>query len=269
MPKDPDIKKSKKSDDKSESAKKTTKTSTKKPDSKSVGVKSTASSVQANFKDKLKKIGVKKKPTRKTVSIVIASILAIIVALIAVFGVAIYKYRADNRAVRIAAQIVPYPVTSVNGNVIWNIATYNQYLFERSSIKKFYESQGQDLNSQEGKEKMKQLEQDLIKQLQDNILIAQQARKYGTRITSKEVDNEFNDLVKNAGGTDKVKATLTKLYGWTIADFKEKIRQSLLQKKLAEKAPCSGLPSCTSWRRWAAASRPMCGGSCFFDSWAG
>lgn len=238
MPKDPDIKKSKKSkksDDKIKESKKTTNTATKKSDTKSGGVRATASNMQAGFKDKLKKIGVKKKPSRKTVSIVIASILGAIAVLIAVFGVAIYKYRADNRAVRIAAQIVPYPVTSVNGNVIWNIATYNQYLFERTSIKKFYESQGQDLNSKEGKEKMKQLEQDLIKQLQDNILIAQQARKYGIRISSKDVDNEFNDLVKNAGGMDKVKATLTKLYGWTIDDFKEKIRQSLLQKKLAEK----------------------------------
>ncbi len=235
MPKDPDIKKSKKSDDKTKTPKKNTNTATKKSDTKSGGVKAAASSVQASFKDKLKKIGVKKKPSRKTVSIVVASILGAIIVLIAVFGVAIYKYRADNRAVRIAAQIVPYPVTSVNGNVIWNIATYNQYLFERASIKKFYESQGQDLNSKEGKEKMKQLEQDLIKQLQDNILIAQQARKYGIKITSKEVDNEFNDLVKNAGGIDKVKSTLTKLYGWTIDDFKEKIRQSVVQKKLAEK----------------------------------
>ena len=237
MPKDPDIKKSRTTSDAAAKSKKDTKASTKttKTDKEKKTVKSVAASTQANFKDKLKKFGIKKRPTRKTVSIIGASILGIILVLIAGFGVAIYKYRADNRAVRIAAQIVPYPVISVNGNILWNIATYHQYLFERTSIKKFYESQGQDLNSAEGKAKLKQLQQDLIKQLGDNILIAQQARKYGVRVTSKEVENEFNDLVKNAGGMDKVKTTLTKLYGWTIDDFKEKIRQSLVQKKLAEK----------------------------------
>lgn len=238
MPKDPDIKRSSKSSRTDEADKKiakSTKETAKKKTGDKKSVKSTASSAQANFKEKLKKIGIKKRPTRKTVSIIGAAALGVVAILIAVFGVAIYKYRADNRAVRIAAQIVPYPVVSVNGNIIWNIATYNQYLFERSSIKKFYESQGQDLNSTEGKAKLKQLQQDLIKQLGDNILIAQQARKYGVRVTSKEVDNEFNDLVKNAGGMDKVKTTLTKLYGWTVSDFKEKIRQSLVQKKLAEK----------------------------------
>ncbi len=241
MPKDPDIKKSKSTKKTTTKAAtkvedKTKKTSTAKSDTaKPAGVKASTASAQSSFKDKLKKIGIKKKPTRKTVSIIGATVLGIIIALIAIFGVAIYKYRADNRAVRIAAQIVPYPVVSVIGNVIWNIATYNQYLFERASIKKFYESQGQDLKSADGKAKLKQLEQDLIKQLSDNLLIAQQARKYGVRVTSKEVDSEFNELVKNAGGMDKVKTTLTKLYGWTIPDFKEKIRQSLLQKKLAEK----------------------------------
>ncbi|MSR89706.1 hypothetical protein EXS53_02145 [Patescibacteria group bacterium] len=41
--------------------------------------------------------------------------------------------------------------------------------------------------------------------------------------------------MKTAGGIDKVKETLIKLYGWTVADFKEKIQQSIVQKKLAEK----------------------------------
>ena len=134
-----------------------------------------------------------------------------------------------------ASKVVPYPVASVNGNWFWNTVTYNQYLFELASIQKFYTSQGQDLNSQEGKQKLSQLKNDIIIQLENNLIIEQQARKYGIKVTNKEITDQYNELVKNAGGVEKVKTTLDKLYGWTIDDFKEKIKQSVLQKKLAEK----------------------------------
>ncbi len=190
---------------------------------------------QQSFQERLSKLGVKNGPSKKTVSLIAGGVAAVILLSIIAFGVAIYKYKQTNRAVRIVASIVPYPVSSVNGNVIWNTTSYKDYLFELASVKKFYTSQGQDLNSAEGKKKLAQLKQDLIKQQEDNLLAEQAARKYKIVVTNKEVDAEFNELVKNAGGIDKVKTTLTKLYGWTVDDFRQKVRESIVQKKLGEK----------------------------------
>lgn len=225
MPKDPDIKSSSKPSKsvKPKPVKKTAKTSLK------------AKAKQLSFKDKLNKFGIKKKHNKKTIVTVGVSALVALLVTVSVFGVVIYRYKSSNRAVKIASKIVPYPVASVNGNWFWNTVTYNQYLFELASIQKFYTSQGQDLNSQEGKQKLSQLKNDIIIQLENNLIIEQQARKYGIKVTNKEINDQYDELVKNAGGVEKVKTTLDKLYGWSVEDFREKIKQSVLQKKLAEK----------------------------------
>ncbi len=80
-----------------------------------------------------------------------------------------------------------------------------------------------------------ELKQELIKQLEDNQIIRQEAAKERIKVTQKEVDEEYNKLVENAGGPHKVKETLQNLYGWTVPQFKEKVRFSLIQKKLADK----------------------------------
>lgn len=244
MAQDPDIKESKKPA-KSTAHKASSKPAKgKRPEAKpskseaATETKATASestTKQQSFQDRLHKLGVKNGPNKKTVGLIVGGVVAVILLTIIAFGVAIYKYKQTNRAVRIVASVVPYPVSSVNGNVIWNTTIYKDYLFELASVKKFYTSQGQDLNSAEGKKKLAQLKQDLIKQQEDNLLVEQAARKYKIVVTNKEVDAEFNELVKNAGGIDKVKSTLDKLYGWTVDDFREKVRESIVQKKLGEK----------------------------------
>lgn len=224
MPKDPDIK------GKPKSAKKPVKKNAGKTSSKtSKTIKS------ASFKEKLQKIGIKTGPNKKQIVIISSAVASVVVIALIVFGVLVYKYKQDNKVVTAVAKVVPYPVASVNGSPIWNTASYNDYLFELASIKKFYQSQGQDLNSDEGKKRLVDLKKELIKQLEDNLIVIEQARKNKITVTKAEIDKEYNELAKNAGGPDKVKETLDKLYGWSINDFKTKIRFSLIQKKLADK----------------------------------
>lgn len=224
MSKDPDIK----------NTSKTVKKSANKSSAKTgSGSKKTVKT--ASFKEKLQKFGIKTGPNKKQIVIISSIIAAAILIALSVFGVLVYKYKQDNKVVSAVAKVIPYPVASVNGSVIWNTASYSDYLFELASIKKFYQSQGQDLNSDEGKKRLTELKKELVKQLEDNLIIIEQARKNKITVTKAEVDKEYNELAKNAGGPDKVKETLDKLYGWSVNDFKNKIRFSLMQKKLADK----------------------------------
>ena len=229
MPKDPDIT--------SSSKKKSTKSSksTAKKSSKTTAAKSAIAKTSLSFKDKLNKLGVDPKKNKKTIRNVGIGALVALLMIITVFGVLIYKYKVGNRAVKIASKVVPYPVASVNGNIIWNTASYNDYLFELASAQKYFASQNQDFSSDEGKQQLLQFKQDLIKQLEDDLIVSQQASKYGIKVSGKEVDEKFNQLVKDAGGIDQVKRTLDKLYGWSTGDFKDKIRQQLLRQKLSDK----------------------------------
>lgn len=228
MPKDPDIKSSKKTAKKSKILDK----------AKSIGKpkdKAKGSTKKPSFQDKLNKIGVKTEPHKKQIVTIGVGALVALVVTVAVFGVFIYKYKSTNRAVKIASKIVPYPVASVNGNYIWNTASYNQYLFSLATFQKYYESQGQDLKSAESKQRLAQVKNDIITQLEDNEIVRQQAAKYGIKVTNKEVQAQYDTLVKEAGGAEKVKTTLEKLYGWTVSDFKDEISKSLLRQKLADK----------------------------------
>lgn len=190
---------------------------------------------KTEFQTKLSKLGIKTKPNRKLVVIAGVSALSALLITLITFGVLIYHYKSENKIVRMAANIVPYPVVSVNGNILWNSETYGSYLFELSSIKKFYESQGQDLTTEDGKKQLAELKNQLMTQLEDQQLVSQEAAKQRIKVTPKEIDDEFNKLTENAGGPDKVKETLQKLYGWNVDDFKKKIRFSLVQQKLADK----------------------------------
>mgnify|MGYP001387869585 CR=1 FL=1 len=190
---------------------------------------------KSEFQNKLSRLGIKTKPNRKLVVIAGITALSSLIITLVTFGVLIYHYKSEAKAVRIAANIVPYPVLSVNGNVLWNTETYGSYLFELSSIRKFYESQGQDLTTDDVKKQLVELKEQLMTQLEDQQLVSQEAAKQRIKVTPKEIDDEFNKLTENAGGPDKVKETLQKLYGWTVDDFKKKIRFSLVQQKLADK----------------------------------
>lgn len=189
---------------------------------------------KSDFQNKLSKLGIKTRPNRKLVVIAGVTALAALVITLVTFGVLIYHNKSESKIVRMAADIVPYPVLSVNGNVLWNTETYGSYLFELASIKKFYESQGQDLTTEDGKKQLVELKSQLIKQLEDQQIVSQEASKQRIKVTPKEIDDEFNKLTENAGGPDKVKETLQKLYGWTVDDFKKKIKFSLVQQKLAD-----------------------------------
>lgn len=224
MPKDPDIKASKKSAKKPKILSKSKKATNKSDKPKKL-----------SFQDKLSKIGVKSEPQKKKITAIGVGALVALIVTVAVFGVFVYRYKSTSRAVKIASKIIPYPVASVNGNYVWNTASYNQYLFALSTFQKYYESQGQDLKSEEGKQRLAQVKQDIITQLEDNEIVRQQAAKYGIKVDNKEIQAQYDNLVKEAGGAEKVKTTLEKLYGWTVADFREEIGKSLVRQKLAEK----------------------------------
>lgn len=237
MPKDPDIKTSK-SKSKTKSTKSNTSSSPKKTSHlarKGASAKAAISQKSLSFKQKLSKLGVDPKKNKKTIRNVGIIALISLVITVTVFGVLIYKYKVANRAVKIASKVVPYPVSSVNGNVIWNTVSYNDYLFELASAQKYFASQNQDFNSEEGQKQLLQFKQELIKQLEDELIVKQQAAKYGINVSGKEVNEKYDQLVKDAGGIDQVKRTLDKLYGWSPDDFKNKIRQQLVRQKLADK----------------------------------
>lgn len=181
----------------------------------------------------------KKKPVSKRNWLIIGgTIVGLIALFLIVFGVLIYKYKSDNRVVQVVASVVPYPAEKINGSWV----TYGTYLFEVNSIKHYYQSQSSEGNgqqveftSEEGKKRLKQLQEQVLDQLKQEAIVRQIAAKEKVKVTDKEVKEQIDQITKSAGGEAKVKEVLQKFYGWDEGDLKKKIQFQLLKQKTAEK----------------------------------
>ncbi len=176
--------------------------------------------------------------SRKMAWMIGGTVGGLLVLFLLVFGVLIYKYQNSSRIVQLVSQVVPYPAQKVNGSFI----SYGDYLFEVNSIKHYYLSQTGadnkptiDFNTADGKKKLKELQKQELKRMQQEAVVKQLAAKEKVKVSNKEVDKQVEQITKSAGGEQKVKDVLKKFYGWDVNDLKTKIRMQLLQQKVATK----------------------------------
>jgi foldase protein PrsA len=184
--------------------------------------------------------------SRKSIIAIAASVLVGLLLFLTIFGVLIYKYRSDSDLVYGVAKVVPYPVERVNGDFV----SYGQYLFEFRSIKHFYgKRQGAegkplvDFSTPEGQGRLVELRKQILEQLKTDAVAKQLIAEHKINVTDKEVEEQIDQLAKQAGaeekaGADKyegIKKVLAEYYGWTLEDLKPKVRFQLGKQKLQEK----------------------------------
>jgi foldase protein PrsA len=179
-----------------------------------------------------------KMPERKLLTWIIGGVVGLLLALLLIFALLIYKYQSDSPAVQAVARIVPYPVQRVNGSFV----SYGEYLFEVNSIKKYYQSQtgadgkaAIDFNTADGKAKLTELRQQIMGQLKVDAVTRELLAKHKISVTSKEVNDQVDQIVKASGGQQKVNEVLSQYYGWTMNDLKDKVKFQLAKQKLQDK----------------------------------
>lgn len=168
-----------------------------------------------------KKIGRYKKLYR----VIAASLIVLLALIITAFAIMVYGFKATDRTTRIVAKIIPFPVAVSNYNVI----TYNQYLFERDYIHHFYEATKQTSVD------LKEIDEQIIKQLIENRIIAFQALRYKVKATDQEVDESIQKIIDQNGGKENVEKVLSDLYGLSLDQFKRLVRTQILRDHLDNK----------------------------------
>lgn len=172
---------------------------------------------------------------KKLAIVSLSAALALLVVVTLVFGVLVYKYKSESLVVRGVSTVIPYPVLKVNNSLV----SYNEYLFELASIKQYYQSQtgadgkpAVDFNTADGKAKLGELKKQIITQLKTEGVTRQLIKERKIKVTDKELTTQYNTLVNSAGGKDKLKDVLAKVYGWTPNDLKRKLKFQLEKQKL-------------------------------------
>jgi parvulin-like peptidyl-prolyl isomerase len=161
------------------------------------------------------------------------AVLAIIIIVVALFGVLVYVYASDNPAVKVAADIIPYPAEQVNGH----FARYSDYLFQLNLNERAYQYNSKlnnqpavDYTSAKGKKLLAQMKKQSLNTVELESVVAQLAQQQHVTLSNKDVNNLLNQFYQRYGGQATLLKMLNQVYGWNLSDLKKVIRQQLLQQ---------------------------------------
>lgn len=180
----------------------------------------------------------KKEKRVKLSTLVFALVMAGIIY-VAVIGVMIYGFGADNKVVRMTEKYIPYPAVLVSYTE-W--ITANELEERLTASRHFYENQDfasvglrVDFSTEDGKKRLKIRERELLNKMVESKIIEILLSENKTKVTQEAIDQEVSRKLSEEGSWNSTNEKLAKLYGWTLDDFKEKIvKPDLYQRKLAE-----------------------------------
>lgn len=161
---------------------------------------------------------------------------SVAIGLLIIFGAIIYGFGADNVVAKKAADIFPYPAVVVDGVHFLTIRSLQSNV---DAVRKFYENQDfsklgfeADFNTADGKKMLKMKERDLMVKMIENKIIEITANEKGITLTDSMIADEIENRRAQYGTSDGLENNLKNLYGWNIADFKEKIVRPDMYKKM-------------------------------------
>ncbi len=125
----------------------------------------------------------------------------------------------------------------VNGQGI-SLDLYNRQFAQAQEA---FKQQGIDLNSSAGQETLKSLRQQVLDQMINEVVIAQQAEKESIRVADADLNARLAQMVQDAGSVEKVNAYLDK-FQVSLGDFCAQMRSSMLGEKMLDRAT-SALPT--------------------------
>lgn len=174
----------------------------------------------------MEEVKVPLKPFRPQWPRLIAAVIGFAILLAILVLVLVYKF-PDTGFGRMFVTKFPFPVVFIGQGVA---VTTSGLAENRAALQHFYESQDfsqigmrVDFSTEDGKKRLKLREKDLINKMFEDKVIQILAEERGISVTNDQVEAETTGKMKELGTTDKVEETLARLYGWTIADFQEKI----------------------------------------------
>ncbi|MDQ1283742.1 MAG: PpiC protein [Patescibacteria group bacterium] len=156
--------------------------------------------------------------------------------MVAFVAVLIYGFGADNRLVKTASCIIPYPAAVVD----WKFISLYDLENDTNAVKSFYEKQDfsdlglrVDFSTSDGEKRLAIKRKNILSRLIENKLIEEEAKKRGIVLTEEIIDQEVERKLRDWGSEEYVKKNVLSLYGWTMEDFKEKVvKPDIYREKL-------------------------------------
>lgn len=171
--------------------------------------------------------------------IFIISASASIFVFLLVIALGIYRFGWNNKFFAAAEKAIPFPAAHVKGSGFISVGEVKE---DDQAVRKFYESQDFeklgmriDFSTDQGQKRLKVKEKEIINKLIENKVIESLAKKRGIAISDDTVDQEVDQNIEQFGNRQNLMSELSRLYGWTLEDFKQKVvKPELYAQKLSE-----------------------------------
>ena len=131
-----------------------------------------------------------------------------------------------------ATRVIPIPVADVNGEPV----KYGDYMRRmRASIFYLERQENRDFSTENGQTELNYTRRFNMNEAQRVAFATNIAREYDLSVDSSEIDTNIAQTLVDENGTEISKkayeTSLWRYYGWTMDDYREIVRQSLLVRK--------------------------------------
>jgi len=164
---------------------------------------------------------------------------AVLLVVFSISLVLVYGFPHRNPWVSRFAEHSPYPLAIIQYT---HGLTFQELTANMESVKRFYENQDfsqiglrVDFSTDEGKERLKVREKEVLNKMVEDKAIEILAREKGITISKEMAKQGVTRKLEEYGSGEDVTKNLERLYGWSLDDFEEKIvLPSLYQEKLEQ-----------------------------------
>ncbi|MBI2636718.1 MAG: peptidylprolyl isomerase, partial [Parcubacteria group bacterium] len=158
----------------------------------------------------------------------LAWILAALVAAVFLFGIGVYRFQWQSRAVYYAARAIPYPAIIVD----WEFVPLHRYLSDLAALNSYWSFQRENKNVLLGIPDPQEIRERLVHKLITEQITAIWARKNRVTVSEQEVYLEWERLKEKPESEEEISKFLRTAYGWSDSQFIGRVlRPFLLQQK--------------------------------------
>jgi len=139
-----------------------------------------------------------------------------------VFGVRLYAQKRFEKVDLIASAVYPFPVAKSGRGLVLN----RQLQLWVSSSKNFAKKNSMEVPPD--------LQKSIVKELNDYLMVAQEADRLGVHLSDKEINEKFDLSIEGIGSKDQAIDFLKQMYGLSMNQFKRLITPMILVEKVKE-----------------------------------
>ena len=168
------------------------------------------------------------------IRMIIITIAIVIIALIAFSSwlwTMLYKKQKTDNFYYSVTNVLPLPVASVEGHQV----NYSDYLrLLRSAIYYSVNKEGKDFTGSDGANELNYIKRTNLRLAERAAYVKSIASSKSISISSDEVNQRIEEMRKVDGATEETLiSTLKSYYGWSLGDYRYRMRDQLLEQKVA------------------------------------